>query len=387
MLHNIFRPTLQVGILAPIHEPLPGVSGSDENVGYGGTERVVSCLTKGLLDLGVKVHLFAAGNSSQEMQTLSHFYPTVPQSLRQSPRYANDIAGREVATTVTGLNAMRQAQALGVDVIHNHMGPGPLLVALLEGLKVPILTTVHGDLHSPAEECVHTHELVQGTPVVTVSKSQQTLPLNYVGVVHNPIPTEIYTPRFEHGTHLVWIGRFSPEKRPHIAIDAAVRAKRPIMLAGKREVNESGYWETCIKPRLQEHSDLVQYVGEVNDREKNDLLRNAYAFLMPINWQEPFGLVVGEALACGTPVIATNMASMPELVIDDKTGYLVDDIGNEDVLVEQFAHRIGLVGSLNRRHCREFVEQNFSVTRCASQYLAIYRQLLRTHARRVATAR
>lgn len=388
-----------VGIIAPVQEPIPGISGTDADMKYGGTERVVASLVKGLSQLGVDVHLFAAGNSSHEIRRLaSRFHAIVPKSVRQTPPYDTDVFGRERQTDLAAARALHHAQRFGLDIIHNHIGVGALLANALGGLRIPMVTTLHGYLGLPMERAVYMDDMFRGAPVVSISDNQhKPLPLNYVGTVYNPIPTDIFDPRYgienrsvwpakidmSAGSYLAWLGRFSPEKRPHVAIDVAVRLNMPLVLAGKREPFENEYWEREIAPRLEKHGDLVRYIGEVNDAEKNLLLRGARAFLMPINWQEPFGLVVGESMACGTPVVATAMGSMPEIIADG-TGYLVKPCTDETSLVEAFAEKVRLCDSIDRRACRRHVEEKFSIEQCARGYLAVYRRMLGESTMRVA---
>ncbi len=371
---------ISVGIAAPLQEPIPGVSGNDEHIKYGGTERVVACLVKGLVNLGVVVHLFAAGNSSREIKDLCEFHAILPHSLRQTPPFDKDPVAREYQAFLCAMKSLVLARELGVDIIHNHIGGSAAILSGM-GLTLPMLTTLHGDLNHPAER-IYADERLCGLSLVSVSNSQRRgspLNLNFVGTVYNPIPTNIFIPRYEEeagGEYLVWLGRFAAEKRPHVAMDVAAELNVPIRLAGKREVHEREYWKCQIEPRLQRYGNLVKCMGEVNDRQKNRLLRGAHAFLMPINWQEPFGLVVGEALACGTPVVATSMGSMPELIDDGVTGYLVDPSESEASVTRAFAQKVKLCGALSRRICRKQVEDRFSIQRCATEYLKLYRQVL-----------
>lgn len=372
-----------IGILAPVQEAIPPLQ-------YGGSERVVESLVKGLAQLGVDVHLFAAGNASQEIKDICTLHPIVPHSLRQTPPFDTNVIQRELMTATVSVRAFEMAQKLNLDIMNNHMGFQALPASL--GFPMPIVTTLHGDLAFPVESQMFELDSLSNHPVISISNSQRKgkPKLNYVATVHNPIAVDTFDLRtgdepglawkgtidLKAGTYLAWLGRFSREKRPHLAIDTAMLLGMPIVLAGKREPHEEDYWQDAIAPRLAKYGDRIVLLPEVNNAEKNLLMRGALAFLMPINWQEPFGLVVPEAMACGTPVVATRMGAMPEIIVEGKTGYLVDSIDDEAALTKQFAARVRLCGNLSRKHCRTHVEEKFSSTNVAEGYLRAYECVL-----------
>ena len=365
-----------VGILAPVQESVPPT-------GYGGTERVIQSLVKGLHGLGVKVHLFASGDSD-EMREYSTLHAIVPEALRKVEKFRSDVALRELMTLPVSMRAFKMMAKLPLDIVSNHMGFQAIPASQMS--NVPIVTTIHGDIRYQAE--YEMYDVAEGHQFISISNSQRKAKreLNYVDTVYNPIDVEIFNPRYgsesgsvwpghidmEAGSYVAWIGRFSSVKRPHVAIDAAMRFDVPIVLAGKREPHESDYWDKEIAPRLAKHGNRIVLLGELNDEEKGKLYRGARALLFPINWEEPFGLVGPEAMACGTPVIATSMGAVPEWLLDRKTGYLVEPMEDEEQLARVMAHRILVSDSLSRRACRQHVVEKFSPTAVAKAYLASF---------------
>jgi glycosyltransferase involved in cell wall biosynthesis len=206
-------------------------------------------------------------------------------------------------------------------------------------------------------------------PVVSISNSQRKpLPwLNWQGTVYHGLPSDLYRFNENHGSYLAFLGRISPEKRADRAIEIAKRAGIPIRIAAKVDKADMEYYESIIKPIL--NHPLVEFIGEINDKEKNDFLGNALALLFPIDWPEPFGLVTIEAMACGTLVIAYPKGSVPEIISNGVTGYLIHSIEEGRKAVER-------VTSLSRKKIREVFEKMFTVRRMASEYLKIYEQLI-----------
>lgn len=386
---------LKIGIVAPVQERVPSVR-EPSLMKYGGTERVVGGIVEGLVQFEseeAEVCLYAPGDSDARVKEITHFYPTVPHSIRTLPPFDNNPVRREKMAEVVADHVLERARLDGVDLIHNHLGSSLVIQGerlRAHGVNIPqIVTTTHGDLRF--EEEVYSRETFRRHPFISISNSQRKgMPeLNFVATVYNPVPTGIFDPRYcdeEPGTlrglllvsgkYLVWIGRLSVEKRPHIAIDVAVRLGMKLIMAGKREDHDRSYWEKEIDPRLEAHKDLVTFIGEVDDAEKNLLYRYAYAMLMPINWEEPFGLVVPEANACGTPVVAVSMGAMPEITDEGVSGFLVPPEGDEALLVDAIAEKVKRCGTIDRRDCRRHVEENFSIEAVTKKYLAAYRKVL-----------
>ena len=373
-----------IAILAPVQESL-------NPKGYAGTERVIRGLAKGLFDLGIRADVFASGDS-EEIREYANLHAITPVSLRSVQRFREDVALRELMTLPISMRAFRMmAQMPSLKIISNHMGFQALPAAQMSPL--PIVTTIHGDIKYPAER--EMYEQAEDHRFISISDSQRrAMPeLNYMSTVHNPIEAELFNPRFgreigsvwpghidmQAGSYLAWIGRFSAVKRPHVAIETAMLAGMRIVLAGKREVHESDYWDAKIQPLLEKYGDRVVLLGELDDQEKGLLYRGARALLFPIDWEEPFGLVGPEAMACGTPVIATRMGAVPEWLVDGKTGYIVDPIEDEVKLAEVMAARVAVVGNLSRHACREHVVANFGTTAVAKKYLASFNQVIASH--------
>ncbi len=383
---------LTIAIFAPVQEPIPGISGQD-NMGYAGTERVVACLVKGLYDLGHDVHLFAAGNSSEEIKQFCTFHAIEECSLRQKPPYDKDVPAREGRAPFAAMTALflaTELKGVKIDIIINHLGFQALAPYMMNP-TIPMVTVLHGYLGAAVEREAYLHPRLLGHPVISISRDQlRHLPgLSAVGTVYNPIPdifdfrgaenTEIVWPEkigLRAGSYLAWVGRFSPEKRPHIAMKVAIRTGIPLVMAGKREAHEEKYWNEKIQPLLDKYPELLKFIGEVNDSEKNMLMGGALAFLMPINWHEPFGLVVPEAMYCGTPVIATRMGSMEELIVHGKTGYLVTPHASEDHLISEFSVRVRSVHKIDRAFCRFEARRRFGTGAAARGYTDICRAVL-----------
>ena len=352
------------------------------NIGYGGSERVVESLVRGFASVGYKPYLFAAADSSQEIKSLCHFFAVEPTSLRHIAPFATDILARESRTAFSAMKALRLAKKLGLDFIINHMGIYALAPYAMMEHPLPMATVLHGYMGREADTYLLPE--LKGHPVISISNDQRThLPdLNYIATVYNPIP-DTFTLREEDdhdivlpskvnlpaGSYLTWVGRFSKDKRPHLAIDIAAAAQMPIVLAGKRELHEGGYWETEIAPRLAQHGELIKFIGEVNDSEKDALMGGAVASLMPINWQEPFGLVVPESMNTGTPVIATRMGSMPELIEEGRTGFLVPNFADEAKIVSACKKKLALITTIDRRECRETARKRFGIAKATEGYI------------------
>lgn len=339
---------MRIAQVAPLCESVPPHA-------YGGTERVVSYLTEALVEMGHDVTLFASGDSV----TSANLVPVVAKSLRLDPRRPDPVVWHTIMMQQV-LEAARR-----FDVIHFHTDV--LQLPLVRQCRTPGLSTAHGRLDipdlKPLFQCFPKH------PMVSISDSQRVpLPwLNWRATVHHGLPLGLYSFHPQPQRYFAFVGRISPEKRPDRAIEIARACGVPLRIAAKVDAADRDYFHRVIEPML-DHP-LVSFLGEVGDAAKNDLIGNAQALLMPIDWPEPFGLVIIESLACGTPVIAYRHGSVPELVEHGVTGFIVE---NQQQAVEAARN----VWRIDRRRCREAFEQRFSSRVMARSYLDVYRQLV-----------
>jgi glycosyltransferase involved in cell wall biosynthesis len=339
---------MRIAQVAPIFESVPPR-------GYGGTERVVSYLTETLVELGHEVTLFASGDSV----TSADLVPACERSMRSSP-HANDWM-----TWHTLMLDDVFARAGDFDIIHFHVDF--LHYPLAQRCDTPSLTTLHGRLDLPHLQPLHRRFAEH--PLVSISDYQRG-PLagaNFVATVHHGLPPRLYDFTPQPQDYFVFIGRVSPEKRLDRAIEIAIACNTRLVVAAKVDVADRPYFERQIKPRLAHP--LVEFIGEVDDAGKNTLMGGARALLFPIDWPEPFGLVVIESLACGTPVVAYGLGSVPELLEDGVTGFMVD---NQEAAIEAAKN----IGRIDRGRCRRAFEERFTSRKMAERYLAVYRQLL-----------
>jgi glycosyltransferase involved in cell wall biosynthesis len=340
---------MRIAQVAPLYESVPPRQ-------YGGTERVVSYLTEELVRQGHEVTLFASGDSV----TQARLIPGSPKSLRTDPNCVDPFACH------FGMLEQVYQRAMHFDVVHFHIDY--LHFPVSSRKRFPHLTTLHGRLDIPGLASLYQH--FPHEPVVSISDAQRK-PLsqaNWTGTVYHGLPEEIYRCYPEPGKYLAFIGRISPEKRADRAVEIAQRVGLPLKIAAKVDRADREYFYEQIEPLL-DHP-LVEFVGEIGEREKNAFLGNAYALLFPIDWPEPFGLVMIEALACGLPVIAWRCGSVSEVIDDGVTGFVVDNIADAVKAVER-------IPELSRTRCREVFETRFSDHRMSHDYLRIYRHLHR----------
>jgi glycosyltransferase involved in cell wall biosynthesis len=340
---------MRIAQIAPLAESVPPKL-------YGGTERVVSWLTEELVALGHDVTLFASGDSV----TSATLVPVWPRAIRLSrPR-------PDPYTVYAVLLERLCARAAEFDVIHCHIDW--LHLPLLRWLDVPVLTTLHGRLDLP--HVLEAARSFPGASFVSISASQRTpLPdVQWIGTVYHGLPPDTLSPSFEPGQYLAFLGRIAPDKGPDIAIRLARDAGKPLRMAAKVPRSENRYFKEHIEPLLGD--DNVAFVGEVDERGKGPFLADAAALLFPIDWPEPFGLVMIEAMACGTPVIAMRRGSVPEVIADGVTGFVVDS--HEEALAA-----IGRVDTLDRRRIRAEFERRFTARRMAEDYVQLYERLAR----------
>jgi len=341
---------MKIAQVAPLIESVPPRL-------YGGTERIVSYLTEELVRQGHDVTLFASGDS----RTCARLLPSVPQALRLDPAVKDTLP-----YAVLQLEHLRR-QADEFDVIHFHSDflHFPLARAAL-GNRV--LTTMHGRLDLPDYQPLFTE--FSDMPLVSISNHQRIPFANatWLGTVYHGLPPTVCEFRAKpRGNYVAFLGRISPEKRPDRAIEIAARAGVQLKIAAKVDAADRVYFRTRIEPLLtQPH---VEFVGEIGEHEKSDFLGNARALLFPIDWPEPFGLVLIEAMSCGTPVIAWRAGSVPEVVDHGITGWIVDSIAAA-------ADAVRNVRLLDRHAVRSRFLQRFSAERMATDYLNVYRQLI-----------
>ncbi len=339
---------MKIAQVAPLWERVPPPT-------YGGIELVVSRLTDELVRRGHDVTLFASGDS----QTLAKLEAVYPRALRLDPNV------KEYA--VYELLELSQVYQLAseFDIIHSHVGISAIPLASL--VPTPTVHTLHSRF-TPDNRHVYSHHQKQS--YVSISNAQRQIDLNYAGTVYNGINPEDYpfVAKHEEPPYLAFLGRFSPEKGPQHAIAIAKQAGWRLKMAGKVDVVDSKFFEQEIAPQID--GQQIQYLGEINHAEKAELLGNAATTLFPITWQEPFGLVMIESMAAGTPVIAINMGSVSEVVANGVSGFVCQSY-------EEMAAMIPSALELNRQTCREYIESKFSVIQMVDGYEAVYSRIIK----------
>ena len=330
---------------------------------YGGTERIISYLTEELVRFGHKVTLFASGDSV----TSAELVPVCPRSFRRNKR-ATDYLSREVLLMD---HVMERAGEF--DLVHFHTGCLHYLVC--RHLPVPHVTTLHGRLDTL--ELVWLYERFREMPMISISNSQRTpWPCaNWQATIYHGLPQDLFQFHPEPGSYLAFLGRASPEKRVDRAIEIANRVGMPLKIAAKVDPADRRYFKREIEPLLNDPH--IEWLGEISDKDKDAFLGRAYALLFPIDWPEPFGLVMIEAMACGTPVIAYEAGSVSEVMEDGVTGFIVDNI-------EQAVEAVGRIPEISRASCREIFEKRFTASRMASDHINVYMRLADTRMRKVA---
>ncbi len=338
---------MRIAQVAPLFESVPPKY-------YGGTERVVSYLTEELIEQGHQVTLFASGDSVTRAELIA----PCRRSLRLDKGCVDQLAHHVL------MLEMVQQRKDDFDVIHYHIDY--LHFPLSRRSNVPHVTTMHGRLDIP--DLIGLYQEFDDAPLVSISNAQRApLPwVNWQGTVYHGLPEDLYAPREEHGAYLAFLGRISPEKRVDRAIEIAKRIGMPVKIAAKVDKVDREYYETIVKPLMNDP--LVEYVGEIGEEQKEKFLGEAYALLFPIDWPEPFGLVMIEAMACGTPVIAYRRGSVPEVITDGVTGFMCEGL-------EEAIAAVKKVEKIDRKRCRAVFEERFSARRMAGDYVEIYRRL------------
>jgi glycosyltransferase involved in cell wall biosynthesis len=339
---------MRIAQISPLFEAVPPKL-------YGGTERVVWNLTEELVAMGHDVTLFASGDSV----TSAKLERIWPKAIRLDPAIRDWVAPYMLMLE----HVYRRAEQF--DVLHFHIDYFPF--SLFKRQPVPFVTTLHGRLDLP--EFSQVYNAFPDVPVISISDSQrQPLPrLGWVGTVLHGLPPDLLKPQPVERGYLAFLGRISPEKGLDKAIRIAIAAGVKLKIAAKVDKADQEYFDQAIRPLL-DHGD-VEFVGEINDRQKPAFLSGAHALLFPIDWPEPFGLVMIEAMACGTPVIAFNRGSVPEVLEDGLTGFIVDDERSAVVAISR-------LGELDRAGVRAQFEQRFTARRMAEDYLDVYDRLI-----------
>lgn len=340
---------LKIAQVAPLIESVPPRF-------YGGTERIVSYLTEELIALGHDVTLFASGDSI----TTGNLVPCVPEALRLDPRVKDPIPYYMLM-----LDRVRQ-HASDFDILHFHIDQ--FQFPLFRTMANRTVTTLHGRQDLP--DLAPLYLGFSDMPLVSISNDQRRPVPNatFVRTVYHGLPTNMLRPPAQpRGNYLAFLGRISPEKRPDRAIAIARALGVPLKIAAKVDRADEIYYREQIRPLLSGPG--VEFVGEINEHQKAEFLGNARALLFPIDWPEPFGLIMIEAMACGTPVLAFRCGSVPEIIEDDVTGVIV---GTMDAAIEALPR----VMALDRKKVRHRFEQRFSAARMAKDYVKVYRSIL-----------
>ncbi len=345
---------MRIAQIAPLHECVPPKL-------YGGTERIVSFLTEELVRQGHDVTLFASGDS----QTSARLIRCCDMALRLNPAVRDALPYHLIM-----LDEVRR-RIDQFDVLHFHIDL--LHAPLVRDLADRTLTTLHGRLDLP--DLAPFYAAFRDLPLASISNDQQGHlgNANWLGTVYHGLPRDLLPFCPNPNGYLAFLGRISPEKRPDVAIEIATRSGMPLKIAAKVDRADQAYWETKIRPLVADNP-YVEFIGEIGERDKAGFLGGAAALLFPIDWPEPFGLVMIEAMACGTPVIAYRRGSVPEVVEENVSGFVVDTI-------EQAVAAVGRIIRLDRVKVRGEFERRFTAERMAHDYVGIYRRLLFAHSR------
>ncbi|HXS26589.1 MAG TPA: glycosyltransferase family 4 protein [Steroidobacteraceae bacterium] len=335
---------MRIAQVAPLDESVPPRL-------YGGTERIVSYLTETLVQAGHEVTLFASGDSVTGAELISVWDHALRLDRRKAEPHAVHLALLE--------QVFKRADAY--DVIHFHTEQVHLPLAVR--CATPCLTTLHNRLDTPGLELLYAE--YRAHPLVSISESQRRpLPLaNWLATIHHGLPSELHTPTKTPGKYLAFLGRVCSEKGVRQAIEIARRTGVPLKIAAKVARKDRDYFATEVEPRID--GSLIEFIGEIGEHEKTSFLGEALALLFPISWPEPFGLVMIEAMACGTPTIALNRGSVPEIIDEGVTGFIAQNVDDAVGCVESVRH-------LDRTACRERFEQRFSAARMSREYLRAY---------------
>jgi glycosyltransferase involved in cell wall biosynthesis len=349
---------LRIAQVGPLWENIPPLL-------YGGTERVVSFLTEGLVEKGLDVTLFACGTSKTTAKLVS-VYPT--------PLFRDNVPWTNIMYPLLNITEAFDRHA-DFDIIHVHLNKASdyLALPLAKHIAKKVVFTLHFPYPSSQgrEDRHKVFQKYKDLQYVSISNSQRQggEDLNWIGTVYNGIDLIPYSFHPTPKDYFFWLGKFNPDKGVHEAILAAKKANVKLILAGKIDHLENEdyvYYKEKVEPHID--NEQIVYVGEINDTQKNDYFGNAIAFLNPLQWNEPFGLTMAESMACGTPVISFTAGSAPELIKDNATGFLVTTI-------DEMAERMKEVSTIDREACRKRAETMFSAQAMTNGYLDIYSSL------------
>ncbi len=349
---------MNVALLAPIAWRTPPHH-------YGGWELVASQLAEGLVRRGHTVTLFATADSL----TGARLESVCPHPLNQPGSQLDS----RVYETLHVAHAYERAAALDVDVLHNHAGCFGVPPA--RTAPFPVVTTLHGSAAETGSRTLYQHYAEQ--PYVSISHAERRLApdLNYVATVYNGVDTAAFTAHSRPEDYLIVLGRMSPDKGIHLAIRVAQRSGRRLVLAGIVPAENQTYFEQQVQPHLQ--AGAVEFVGPVDHKHKNHWLSRAYASLHLVTYEEAFGLTMAESMACGTPVVAVNRGSVPEVVEDGRTGFVIP-AGDDDAVVEAAVQALGKLDALDRTQVRVTTQQRFDTQRMVEGYERVYETILRS---------
>ena len=352
---------MKIALLAPFEETVPPKR-------YGGTERAVYNLAEELVGFGHDVTLFASGDS----KTSAKLVPGVPKAIRVL-RFSNNPHTRSALNYEGIANILEPLQREHFDIVHNHIGWQ--LLSFKDSIDAPIITTLHGNLaledsylKSYYVNERFMYDRYKDMPFISISDSQRrnARHLNYIATVYHGIRTEEFPFNENPRDYLMFLGRIHPQKGPEYAIEIAKKTGQKLVIAAKVDPAEENYFKRVIKPQID--GKQITFVKEPSDKPKLALLQRARALIAPIQWDEPFGIVNIEALACGTPVITINRGSTSEIIIDGKVGYLCKN-------VKAMIKRVADIDKINRQDCRRHVEQHFTARQEAERYIAAYKKV------------
>lgn len=370
---------MKIALIAPVEEAVPPIR-------YGGTERVVYEVAHGIGKLGHTVDLYASGDSRKESNYT--LYPTVEKHLRATDEYKDDIKMRDVKKMMLLSNIVDSLREKNYDIIHNHAGWRYLIFSHF--VHGPVVTTHHGPLNTTHHNLVYLAH--KDTFHVSISNNQKKdLPqLNYIATIYNGVDINelSFTPE-PKDDYMLFLARISPEKGPLSAIHTALRLKKQLIIASKIDTADKEYYEKEVKPTID--NKYIVLKGELAVGEKVPLLQNAKLLLVPIQWEEPFGLMFTESMSCGTPVVTFARGSAPEIIVDGVTGFLVnesEELKRGDFIVKKMGidglcEAVEKIYSMPqekylqmRKNCRERVEKIFTVEKMVNEYEKVYEKIL-----------